>query len=318
MRVTSKITKRTVISLVLCSALIASGAVAQTLFADDFESDLSQWTGKGAGAHSGLIVADPVRASNGVLTFTVVTFAGDIFGPEVTVAPGQRYTLEFEYLGVPGSGTPGNLGGFIGFAEDTPSSHRWLIGTVLCCGSEDGSLIDDGQWHTYAIEFDPFNVPPLACCYDGIPTNNTIRVMVEDFVFSGGVAGDVFFDNIELRVAVLEVSIDIKPGSDPNSINLGSSGVIPVAILSSADFDAVAEINPDTISLAGARVKMVGKSNKLLCHAEDVNADALADLVCKVETAEFMIETGESVAVLEADTFGGTPVRGEDSIKIVP
>ncbi len=117
---------------------------------------------------------------------------------------------------------------------------------------------------------------------------------------------------------VVEVDIDIKPGSDPNSINQGSSGVIPIAILSTANFDAPAEINPDTISLAGARVKMVGKSNKLLCHSEDVNADGLADLVCKVETAQFMIEIGDSVAVLEADTFGGTPVRGEDSIKIVP
>ncbi len=28
-----------------------------------------------------------------------------------------------------------------------------------------------------------------------------------------------------------EITIDIKPGSDPNSINLNSKGVIPVAIL---------------------------------------------------------------------------------------
>ena len=35
-----------------------------------------------------------------------------------------------------------------------------------------------------------------------------------------------------------KVTIDIKPGSDPNSINLGSAGVIPVAILSSEAFDA--------------------------------------------------------------------------------
>jgi hypothetical protein len=41
--------------------------------------------------------------------------------------------------------------------------------------------------------------------------------------------------NLELTIPVL---IDIKPGSDPNSINLGSRGTVPVAILSTQDFDA--------------------------------------------------------------------------------
>lgn len=30
------------------------------------------------------------------------------------------------------------------------------------------------------------------------------------------------------------VDIDIKPGSDPNSINLGSNGIVPVTIFGSA------------------------------------------------------------------------------------
>ena len=34
------------------------------------------------------------------------------------------------------------------------------------------------------------------------------------------------------------VAIDIKPGSDPNCFNNDGHGVIPVAILSSTDFDA--------------------------------------------------------------------------------
>ena len=36
-----------------------------------------------------------------------------------------------------------------------------------------------------------------------------------------------------------EVTIDIKPGDPSNTINLRSNGVIPVAILSSASFDAL-------------------------------------------------------------------------------
>ena len=41
-----------------------------------------------------------------------------------------------------------------------------------------------------------------------------------------------------LVVVPIAVQIDIKPGSDPNCFNLNGNGVIPVAILGSADFDA--------------------------------------------------------------------------------
>jgi hypothetical protein len=118
-------------------------------------------------------------------------------------------------------------------------------------------------------------------------------------------------------VPEISISIDIKPGSFPNSINLASAGSVPVAMLSSATFDA-RTIVPETVSLAGARVKLVGKSNRALCAAEDVNGDTRLDLVCQVVTAQFIIEVGDSVAVLEADTIYGQHVRGQDSINIVP
>lgn len=113
------------------------------------------------------------------------------------------------------------------------------------------------------------------------------------------------------------VAIDIKPGSSPNSINLGSAGVIPVAILSSPSFDAQ-QVNPATITLAGARVKLIGKGDRYSCSANDVNGDGLMDLVCHVVTTQFLIEIGDSIAVLEGETFGGIAIRGQDSIRIVP
>lgn len=114
------------------------------------------------------------------------------------------------------------------------------------------------------------------------------------------------------------VDIDIKPGSYPNSINLGSAGVVPVAIFSTDDFNAPEEIDPSTVTLAGAQVKAVGKNGKLLCHSEDVNEDGLADLVCQVETDQLQLEEGDTMAELEANTFEGRCVRGEDSVNIVP
>lgn len=121
-----------------------------------------------------------------------------------------------------------------------------------------------------------------------------------------------------LESVTVPVAIDIKPGSFPNSINLNSSGVIPVAILSTPTFDAPARVDPATVRLAGASVNMVGKSDRYLCHAEDVNADGLPDLVCQVVTAQFMIELGDSEAMLEAQTFDGIRLQGRDSVRIVP
>jgi hypothetical protein len=116
---------------------------------------------------------------------------------------------------------------------------------------------------------------------------------------------------------VLEVAIDIKPGSDDNNINLGSQGVIPVAIFSSDTFDATT-VDPETVTLEGAQIKMTGKSSKYLWHEEDVNMDGLMDIVCQVLTDQFEIETGETVAVLTAETFDGMQIVGEDTVNIVP
>ncbi len=113
------------------------------------------------------------------------------------------------------------------------------------------------------------------------------------------------------------VQIDIKPGSFPNSINLSSAGVIPVAILSSPTFDAT-QVNPATVTLAGARVRLIGKGDKYACSPQDVNADGLIDLVCHVVTAQAFLTVGDTIAVLDAQTFGGVAIRGQDSIQIVP
>lgn len=150
----------------------------------------------------------------------------------------------------------------------------------------------DGDYEIYVMNADGTNVTPL--------TNNS--------------AGD--YQPAWSPFIVLTVAIDIKPGSFPNSINLRAAGVVPVAILSSATFDAT-QVNPESVTLAGAKVKLIGKGDKYACHAEDVNGDHMPDLVCQVVTAQFFIEPGDSTAVLEAETFSGTSIRGKDSIRIV-
>ena len=90
-----------------------------------------------------------------------------------------------------------------------------------------------------------------------------------------------------------------------------------MAILSSGTFDAMT-VDPDTITLASASIKLVGKSERALAHAEDVNWDGLLDLVSQVVTEQLLLEAGDSIAVLEATTFDGIDIRGEDSVNIIP
>jgi hypothetical protein len=115
-----------------------------------------------------------------------------------------------------------------------------------------------------------------------------------------------------------EIEIDIKPGSYPNAINLGSNGVIPVAILSDADFDATI-VDPATVELAGSGVAVRGKANKYLAHEEDVNGDDLMDLVVKVETENLDPDTfQDGKAIVTGQTVDGVEFTGSDEITIVP
>jgi hypothetical protein len=115
----------------------------------------------------------------------------------------------------------------------------------------------------------------------------------------------------------LEVTIYIKPGSDPNCFNNNERGVIPIAILSSSEFNAT-EVDPVTVQLAGLVVKVAGKSNKYLAHTEDVNGDGLIDLVVQIEDTDQVFTTGTTTATLTGNLYDGTPIEGEDDLCIVP
>jgi hypothetical protein len=132
----------------------------------------------------------------------------------------------------------------------------------------------------------------------------------------GDPALDVNENGILDACEVIEVVIDIKPGSDPNSVNLGSHGVIPVAILTTQDFDATT-VDPDTVELAGATVAIRGNGSRTLAFEEDVDGDGDLDLVLQVETENLNLQAGATEAVLTGETYDGEAVRGSDLVNIV-
>ena len=114
---------------------------------------------------------------------------------------------------------------------------------------------------------------------------------------------------------VRAVNIDIKPGSYPNSINLGSQGNVPVAIFSTPGFDAT-NVNPTTVTLEGASVKLKGKGTPMSSF-EDVDGDGLLDIVVHVDTSALQLSSDDTEAILEGETLDGVRIRGTDTIRIV-
>lgn len=135
-------------------------------------------------------------------------------------------------------------------------------------------------------------------------------------VFAGNENGNIYAFGSLSSTCALDVSIDIKPGSFPNSINLGSEGSIPIAIFSTATFDATT-VDPLTVTLASAPVRLKGKGTPM-SSKEDKNGDGLLDLVVHVSTQALQLSAGDSEAVLEGQTYDGRRITGKDSVRIVP
>jgi Tol biopolymer transport system component len=111
------------------------------------------------------------------------------------------------------------------------------------------------------------------------------------------------------------VQIDLKPGSYPNSINLGSNGNVPVAIFSDENFDATT-VDPISIRLAGATVRIKGKGDPQ-ANLEDVDGDGLMDIVAHVDTRALELSAEDTEAILTGLTYDGVRFEGVDTVRIV-
>ncbi len=132
-----------------------------------------------------------------------------------------------------------------------------------------------------------------------------------------GTGGFTLVDPLPVPGSVLEnVPIDIKPGSDPNSINPGSRGTIPVAILSTPDFDATTEV--DKASLRFGRTGDEDSLARCTKSDEDANGDGLLDIVCHFSAPDAGILEGDRVGILTGLTMDGTPIGGFDAVRVVP
>lgn len=140
-------------------------------------------------------------------------------------------------------------------------------------------------------------------------TGNMASMQV--FYGRGGGGGSVVLSGIQVTGCPYwtDISIDIKPGSDPNSINLKSKGVVPVAVLTTGEFDA-ATIDPATVVFAGAA--------PVRWTTEDVDGDGDMDMLFHFKTQALNLNENSTSATLTGETSDGKHIRGTDAVRIVP
>jgi hypothetical protein len=165
-----------------------------------------------------------------------------------------------------------------------------------------------------ALTFAPDGFLYGADSYFGIVDADLIRIDPSTGAFDVanlGSTGVYGFNGIAAG-RVIQISIDIKPGDGPNSVNPRSSGVIPVAVLSTAEFDATT-VDFYTVQFGPGQAQPAHSQP----HIEDVDGDGLMDLVLHFRTEDTGIQCGETEATLTGDTWDGAGVQGTDSISTV-
>lgn len=185
-----------------------------------------------------------------------------------------------------------NLDGLVGTFGVDPSGTQTV--TLDVTGFVAGLVAGGGPFAGFNVREEPANA-------------SNFLVMSLDLQYTPVLSIDFSAEQI--------VGIDIKPGGVPNSINRRSEGKIPVAILSSATFDALSEV--DATSLTFGRTG--DEASLAFCNraSEDVNGDGLPDLVCHFKTPATGFLLSDTQGVLKGMTVSGPAIRGTDSVRLV-
>ena len=120
----------------------------------------------------------------------------------------------------------------------------------------------------------------------------------------GGVTG-------QSRAEAIHVAIDVKPGDTPTSIEPKREGMIPVAILTTREFDA-RRVDPATV-----RIGATGTEAAVFrSMSEDIDRDGDPDLLLLFRVQEMKIECRDATLRLRGKTLDGQQIQGEETVKM--
>jgi len=116
--------------------------------------------------------------------------------------------------------------------------------------------------------------------------------------------------------AVQQINIEIKPGSGEFApVNPKAKGSIPVALLSSAQFNALEVDYPSLrFGATGNEISWV-RCDK---DGTDVDGDGRLDLVCHFDNQAAGFASGDLSGIVRGKTADGRPFEGRGLLKVVP
>lgn len=221
--------------------------------------------------------------------------------------------------------------------DSFPPSNIDLVQLQTTTG---GNFFDDPQWLACGFQLvalpsgaqiyeDPQPLPPSAAQFQSWVDNATN--FIYPILWCGGIGVWDYSHIDQMTVTELQVSIDIKPGSCPNPLNVKSKGVLPVAVLGTENFD-VTQVDPATILLEGvaplrwayADVATPFEDDKVDCQdCNELCGDGNMDLVLNFDTQEVVAALGPVgdrdclVLELTANLLSGTPIAAGDVVLIL-
>jgi len=207
-----------------------------------------------------------------------------------------------QYIYVQNGGTlnmySGTIGGFINVSPD--AAGMTVYGTEFAVNN--GTIQPDGNW-----------------TLDGI---GTLTGYYEDT----SPINLLILSDIDIPIHLQpppsgepkEITIDIKPGGNPNNINLKSKGVVSVAVLTTGDFDA-SDVEPSSVVFAGAK--------PVRWTLEDVDDDGAPDMLFHFKTQDLVdLDENSTEAMLtckvkgeaKVETTNEEVIQGTDTVRILP
>ncbi len=141
---------------------------------------------------------------------------------------------------------------------------------------------------------------------------NDKGIIVGTFEDANGTHG--FLANAVSDLASL--AIDIRPWSTDNIIHFRDRGLLPVAVLSGGEFEALSMMDLGAITFG-----RTGDEDSLAFCSPwewDVNADGYQDLICLFWIQKAGFRCGDTGGILKGTTQGGVAVEGKDAVKLIP
>ena len=264
----------------------------------------------------------------GTLTLTNSTVAGNTAGCCHGGGIGNSGTLTVKNTILANSLSSGNCyrgGGGVFVSQghnlsDDGSCADWLTGI----GDESGTPagLDPGGLKNNGGPTQTIALLPSSAAVDGVPVGpanyctltDGITLVATDQRGGERPSGSACDIGAFEMVQTMTVSIDIKPGEGPATINSKSKGTIPVAVLSSPLFDALAQVDQTSLTFGHAGSE---KSLAFCSGPQDVNGDGLLDLVCHFDTPLTRFQAGDTTGILEGKILGGKTMMGTDSVMIL-